>query len=64
MLNWSELSQMPLPARGEHIAYGKEPEQFGELCVPKGDGPFPVVILIHGGGWQNEFVSHRIAGQL
>ncbi len=31
------------------LAYGTESLQFGELYVPKGSGPHPVVILIHGG---------------
>ena len=54
-LTWSELGDMPLPGPGERITYGKEPQQFGELRVPKGDGPFPVVVVIHGGCWQNAF---------
>jgi acetyl esterase/lipase len=54
-LTWSELSAMPLPAPGERIAYGAGAQQFGELRVPKGDGPFPVTVVIHGGCWQNEF---------
>jgi acetyl esterase/lipase len=54
-LTWSELGEMPLPATGERIAYGNGPQQFGELRIPKGDGPFPVMVVIHGGCWQNEF---------
>ncbi|NKE62424.1 alpha/beta hydrolase, partial [Lentzea sp. PSKA42] len=33
------------------ISYGTEPSQFGELHLPEGDGPFPVVVMIHGGWW-------------
>ena len=55
MLSWSELTQMPLPPPAEKIAYDSGPQQFGELRLPKGEGPFPVVVLIHGGCWQNEF---------
>jgi acetyl esterase/lipase len=46
---------MALPGPGEHLSYGTGPQQFGELRVPKGAGPFPVVVLIHGGCWQNAF---------
>lgn len=58
---------MPLPAGGERITYGKGPQQFGELRVPKGDGPYPVVVVIHGGCWQNAFdyvYMTRLAGWL
>lgn len=40
------------------IAYGSEPSQVGELYLPEGDGPFPVVVLIHGGWWTAMF-DHR-----
>lgn len=33
------------------IRYGGQPSQFGELRLPEGDGPFPVVVMIHGGWW-------------
>ena len=46
---------MPLPPAGERIKYGDGPQQFGELRLPTGEGPFPVMVLIHGGCWQNAF---------
>lgn len=42
----------PQQTRAKHLAYGQEPYQFGELWLPKGSGPFPVMIMIHGGCWQ------------
>lgn len=46
------LARPPLqPDR--HIAYGGDPAQFGELWLPQGSGPHPVVVLIHGGCWQS-----------
>lgn len=39
----------------ERILYGDAPSQFGELMVPDGDGPWPVVVLFHGGFWLVDF---------
>ena len=48
------MARMPGPAI--RIAYGSEaPEQFGELRVPAGDGPFPVVVVVHGGWWRSAY---------
>ena len=55
LLRWSELSVMPLPTPAKRIAYGSTPQQFGELRLPTGSGPFPVVVLVHGGCWMAEF---------
>ena len=34
------------------VAYGEAPQQDAELRLPKGAGPHPVVILVHGGCWE------------
>ncbi len=38
------------PAR--QIAYGDHPDQVGNLHLPLGKGPWPTVVLIHGGFWK------------
>jgi len=59
---WSDITAQPLPPPGRRIAYGSDPEQFGELRLPSGDGPHPVVVVLHGGCWQSaydlEHISH------
>ena len=35
------------------ITYGMDPLQYGELYLPAGDGPFPVVTFLHGGCWRS-----------
>jgi acetyl esterase/lipase len=54
-LSWTQLTQLPLPPPGEHIAYGAAPQQFGELRLPAGRGPFPAMLLVHGGCWLAEY---------
>lgn len=47
-----DLLALPQPAADATIAYGKSPQQKAELRVPKGRGPHPLVILVHGGCWE------------
>ncbi len=39
------------------LNYGPETDQHGELWLPDADGPFPVVVLVHGGFWGSQFGS-------
>jgi len=39
------------PSPSEHIVYGTAASQYVELFKPQGSGPFPVVVLVHGGCW-------------
>jgi acetyl esterase/lipase len=41
------------PPADHRIFYGTSLLQFGDLRLPKGRGPFPVAIVIHGGGWSS-----------
>ena len=41
--------------RVRRFAYGPEALQFGELHVPDGQGPYPTVVLIHGGFWRTPY---------
>lgn len=52
-LTLDTLAALPLPAAGLRIPYGPLPEQFGELRLPAGAGPFPLMVVIHGGCWRN-----------
>lgn len=40
-------------ATPQRLKYGVGPQQFADLYLPGGDGPYPIVILIHGGFWRN-----------
>ena len=54
-----DLASFPHPPPDFRIAYGDDPLQFGDLRLPVGDGPHPVIIFIHGGCWLAEFdIAH------
>ncbi len=45
----------PAPPADQRVVYGKAESQFGELRLPKGPGPHPVAIVIHGGCWLSQY---------
>ncbi len=58
-----EAMAIPSPAADERIQYGSDdPLQFGDLRLPKGPGPFPVAVVIHGGCWLSEYGLGYIGG--
>ena len=50
-ISFSDLLNRPAPVATKQLAYGTDPNQFGELWLPDGPGPFPVLVMIHGGCW-------------
>ena len=46
------LTEPPPPDADARIVYGPEPLQFGDLRLPRGPGPHPLVVVVHGGYWQ------------
>jgi acetyl esterase/lipase len=49
------LDDPPPPAADARLVYGPEPKQFGDLRLPAGDGPFPLIVVVHGGGWEAQY---------
>ena len=47
------------PQPTAQIAYGPAPSQYAQLFRPAGNGPFPVVVLVHGGCWTVQFGGIR-----
>ncbi|MBA3249265.1 MAG: alpha/beta hydrolase [Geodermatophilaceae bacterium] len=42
-------------ARPVRHDYGQDPSQYAELTLPAGEGPFPVVVVVHGGFWRSAY---------
>jgi acetyl esterase/lipase len=58
-LSLENFQALPSSPADYRISYGKDESQFGDLRVPPGAGPHPVVILIHGGCWKADFATLR-----
>jgi len=48
------LIDAPPPAEAR-LHYGREENQFGDLRLPKGSGPYPAAMFIHGGFWRARY---------
>lgn len=51
---WNELLDRPRETATARIAFGEGEQEFGELWLPEGNGPFPVVAMVHGGCWLSQ----------
>lgn len=52
-----DVDALPSRAADHRIAYGTDSLQFGDLRLPNGPPPHPLVIVIHGGCWVSHFAS-------
>lgn len=46
---------LPTEVSTQRVAYGGGPDQWVDVTVPVGEGPFGVVVLLHGGYWYEQF---------
>lgn len=53
----ADIDALPSKPADTKIPYGSDPLQFGELRLPKGKGPFPLAVVIHGGCWVSDFAT-------
>jgi acetyl esterase/lipase len=54
-----DLQALPSDAPDRRIAYGSDPNQYGELRLPRNPGPHPVAVLVHGGCFKAEYATLR-----
>ena len=59
-----DIDRLPSKPADTKIPYGEDPLQFGELRLPRGKGPFPVAVVIHGGCWVSKFATLQNAAAL
>ena len=59
-LTWYDLTRRPRPAADVTVAYGADALQKVDVWVPRGAGPHPVVVMVHGGCWQTSIADRRL----
>jgi hypothetical protein len=52
VLDVEDILSLPHPEPDARIQYGDDALQFGELRLPKGAGPHPLAIVLHGRCWR------------
>ncbi len=50
-----DILDLPPPPADVRIPYGPDPFNFGDLRMPGGAGPHPIVVFIHGGFWRARY---------
>jgi len=51
LLSAADVMALTQPESHARIPYGAHTQQFGDLRLPAGAGPHPVVVFLHGGCW-------------
>jgi acetyl esterase/lipase len=59
-----ELAALPSRAPDRRITYGADSSQYGELRIPAGTGPHPLVVLIHGGCFKAAYATAQYFGAM
>ena len=47
----ADIGKLPMPPADFTFSYGQDTNQIGELRLPAGPGPHPIIVLVHGGCW-------------
>jgi acetyl esterase/lipase len=59
-LTWSDLTARPAAEPQATVTYGPDVMQKVDVWLPAGKGPFPVVMMVHGGCWQTAIADRKL----
>jgi len=62
VMSASDAMALPQSKADARLPYATHESAFGDLRLPTGEGPHPVVIVIHGGCWLAEYGLGHISG--
>jgi acetyl esterase/lipase len=55
MISADDILSLAPPKADARVAYGGDANQFADLRLPKGEGPYALAISIHGGYWRAKY---------
>ena len=64
LMTAADLLSLPVKEPDRVLFYGRESSQYGELRLPAGRGPHPVVVLVHGGCFRKDYADARSIGAI
>lgn len=59
-LTWPDLFSRPRPLPSATVRYGTDALQVVDVWLPAGRGPFPTVLMVHGGCWTTSIADRHI----
>ena len=60
LMTWPDLTSRPRPEPTMEILWGDLPTDIVDLWIPSGEGPYPVVVMVHGGCWQKSIADRTL----
>lgn len=59
-LTWDDLTKRPRPSPDATVSYGPDAMQKVDVWLPRGAGPFPTVLMVHGGCWTTAIADRKL----
>ncbi|MBX2805172.1 MAG: alpha/beta hydrolase [Hyphomicrobiales bacterium] len=60
LMSWADLTDRALPEPTIELTIGGGDTDVVDLWLPEGDGPHPVVLMVHGGCWQKAIADRTL----
>ena len=60
LMTWGDLTSLPRPSPSAEVRWGEGSTDVVDLWLPEGTGPFPVVVMVHGGCWQKAIADKSL----
>lgn len=60
IMTWADLAARPQPTPSVEVKWGEGETDIADIWLPEGQGPHPVVVMVHGGCWQKSIADRTL----